>query len=140
MLLKEQYTKDVWDKMKVEIIEKIKLDEMKYLKILSEEKMFEKMMKYYEESLYLESLRVYEKTLKNKFPDRLLKLYQKKCEEMVEYTNGRAHYQRITKYLKRMKKYPNGVDLVDQLIDQWILKYNRRSAMKEEFLKVKSKK
>jgi hypothetical protein len=140
MLLKEQYTKDEWDKIKVEIIEKIKLGETKYLKILAEEKMFEKMMKYFEESMYLESLRVYEKTLKNKYPGRLLKLYQKKCEEMVEYTNGRSHYQMIANYFKRMKKYPNGVDLVDQLIDQWILKYNRRSAMKEEFLKVKSKK
>lgn len=140
MLLKEQYIEDEWDKMKVEIIEKIQLDEMKYLKILAEEKLFEKMMKYFEKSMYLESLRVYEKTLKNKYPERLLKLYQNKCEEMVEYTNGRSHYQMIANYLKRMKKYPNGVDLVDQLINKWILKYNRRSAMKEEFLKVKSKK
>jgi hypothetical protein len=139
-LLKNQYDQGEWDKVKEEIIEEIKLDQGSYLKILTEEKMYEEMMLQFEETRYLEELQLYESILKNRYPKRILKLYQEKCEEMVEYTNGRSHYQMIAVYLKRMKKYPKGEVLVDQLIDQWIKKYNRRSAMKEEFLKVKSNK
>lgn len=138
LLLKEQYNVDEWEEVKEDIVEKINVDDINYIKILAEGEMYEKLIKYFEESDNIGALSSFEYCLKDKYPKRILKIYQNKCEEMVKFTNGRSHYRSIAGYLRKMKKYPKGEKLVDELINRWIVKYSRRTAMKEEFLKVKS--
>jgi len=138
LLLKKQYDVDEWQQIRKDVIKKTNLQVTDYLKILVEEEMYEELMVYFEDNFQLDLLRSYGKILKDKYPERILKLYEKKCKKMVQYTNGRRHYMEIAMYLKRMRKYPKGIKLVDSLIDQWLHKYKRRRAMKEEFLKVRS--
>lgn len=103
---------------------------------------------YYEEKLYdnliinilkgqsISELQKYEKTLKPLYPREILSLYTKTVKHIASYTGGRKHYQRIVSMLNNMITYPNGKEVVEQLLNEWNIKYKKRPVMLEELGKV----
>ena len=74
----------------------------------------------------------YKNVLKDKYPSQLLDAYLRVVNEMVSKSGSRKHYRSIRKLLKDMKGINGGTDIVDNLVEDWKIRYKRRTAMIEE--------
>jgi len=78
------------------------------------------------------SIGEYEPYLKQQYPERMLAFYHSKVINYAANNMGREHYKFVANILKKMKKYPNGIGMVDMLLKHFRAIYSNRKAMMEE--------
>ncbi len=74
----------------------------------------------------------YKSVLKDEYPQELLDAYLRVVKNLVSKSGTRKHYRNIAGLLKEMKSIEGGSGLVDDLVDDWKIRYKRRTAMLEE--------
>lgn len=70
--------------------------------------------------------------LKDKYPYELLDVYLDVVNNLVSKSGTRKHYRNIVKLLKQMNNIEGGKVIVNRLIEDWKVRYKRRTAMLEE--------
>lgn len=74
----------------------------------------------------------YEKILKKKFPKQVRDLYVQYVRKQAECASDRKQYKELVQYLKKIRKYPEGDTLTNEIAREWKEKYRRRPAMMDE--------
>lgn len=74
----------------------------------------------------------YEYVLKPHYPDELLEVMKSWAIDRAYLVSGRDTYRFIAGVLRRMLGYPNGKEIVEELVREWRVKYKRRHAMMDE--------
>lgn len=124
-----------WIIVREEILEKV---QMPYFRrqILVEEKMFLPLIQELGNEKHLDSIDQYEQILRRKFPGEMLKLYADCLVHMVPSARGREKYKKMREHLEKMKKYPGGAEVVDQIVADWKKRYKQKRALMEELEKL----
>ncbi len=76
-------------------------------------------------------LDLYEKLLKDTFPEEIRDLLVRRVIESATLARGRKHYARINDELQRIEEYPGGTAIVEELREKWTKQYKNRPAMME---------
>ena len=80
----------------------------------------------------MESRIRYTETLKSIYPKELLqKCKECVCREVV-HTSNRSNYQRLVRVLRKMQTISGGEIIVQDIVNEWRIKYRNRSAMMDE--------
>lgn len=124
-----------WEEIRDGILKEVNLPYFRY-KIMAEEKMYAQLIEELKQEKHLEILDEYEKVLYRKFPEEMLRLYTDCLLSAVSDTTGREKYRDLAFRLKKMKKYPGGLEIADQIIENWKKRYKKRSALIEELEKI----
>ena len=102
-------------------------------KLLLNEKRYEQLMGKIEESynkVYL--LDEYEKVLRSKMPERVIRIYSDYLKQAAEMANDRKKYHNLMPYLKRIAKCTGGKEVAKSIAESWKRMYKRRTAMMDE--------
>ena len=51
---------------------------------------------------------------------------------MASFTSDRKRYQQLVAILRRMNKIKGGIEIVDDIVKEWRIKYKNRPAMMDE--------
>lgn len=129
--LKEICGEKEWEGYRDKLLSGRKGWQMKY-PLLEMEGMYGRMMEEIlaEDSIF--QLDQYEKVLKEKFPEKVRDTYLSYVQEHAQNVSSRNQYKELVGYLKKIKDYPNGKELVDQVVKEWKVQYRRRPAMMDE--------
>lgn len=105
-------------------------------KLLYEEKRYEELMDKIEQSFNKTGqLDLYEKVLREKMPERVIRIYTDYLWEAAERANDRKKYQYLMSYLKKISKCAGGEAAARNIADIWKRTYKRRTAMMDELRK-----
>ncbi|MDR2053677.1 MAG: SWIM zinc finger family protein [Treponema sp.] len=99
--------------------------------LLAAESKAERLLEHIEKKLSLKSLERYYDYFASAFPESTLALFRKALDSYAEQNTGRNCYEHIVEVLKKMKKIPGGDTVVDDMKNQYRLKYKNRKAMME---------
>ena len=66
------------------------------------------------------------------YPVQILEKYRQQLNEMAERSGDRAKYQTLAEWLRHLKKFDGGEQVVLEILDDWRTCYKRRPAMMEE--------
>ena len=80
-------------------------------------------------------LDLYEKVLREKMPERVIRIYTDYLWEAAERANDRKKYQYLMSYLKKISKCAGGEVAARNIADIWKRTYKRRTAMMDELRK-----
>lgn len=133
--LKSIYSKKEWPKI-VDRLIKSKKDRVDVPEILIKEKRWKKLLEYVKREPSAYMLERSHKYLAPYFPKELILMYGDLAKnELAKGPFGRAHYQEVCRYLRRMKKL-GAAEFVTKLIRQFRTEYKNRRALLEELEKV----
>lgn len=135
-LLKDITPQDDWAEMCERIIESGKIVYLKY-DFYVKEKMY---LRLFEELKSTESVYVflqYEKVLKEHFPEKMRDSLLIKIDAEMKCADTRGKYYTVISYLKKVRKYPDGEIMAQELADKWKTVYPKRTAMLDELKKAK---
>ena len=76
------------------------------------------------------------KNLWELYPKALLHKYEIEVKQMASHTSNRNKYREIVYILNRMQKYPGGEEKVDEIRNDWEVRYKNRRAMMDELRKL----
>lgn len=71
------------------------------------------------------------------YPDELTNKYVDEVNKLARMANGRESYKQLVTILRRILKFPNGENIVSNIVSQWRSQYKRRRAMMEELDQIK---
>ena len=80
----------------------------------------------------LSELIKYAPVLRLEYEKELLDLYEKLIWQISEFAGGRAHYQKIVRFIKKMLSYPEGKLRARKMLERWRFTYWNRPAMQDE--------
>lgn len=129
--LKKQYHPEDW-KLKREIIfEKIpKYGQVDV--IYKEEKLYDRLLEYVIKQPGLYKLQEYENVLIKEYKEQILQKYKEEVNSMASFTSDRKRYRQLVAILRRMNKIKGGIEIVDDIVKEWRIKYKNRPAMMDE--------
>lgn len=133
--LKTLYSEEEWPE-KREIIFKELSSRVDLDQLYKEDQLYDRLLKLVLNSNGLYKLTEYEKCLKSLYPEQLLMKYESVVQNMSKNTANRKHYQELVRILRRMKKYPLGEKVVNEIVDDWKSTYKNRPAMMDELNKL----
>lgn len=133
--LKKQYTADEWFVKREEIFKKLPTY-AHVEQLYKEEKLYDRLLIYVLNSPGLYALQEYEKVLKKEYPEQILNKYKNEVNKMAVRTSDRKNYAYLVSLLRKMKQIKGGSKLVEQIVDDWKVKYKNRPAMMEELRKL----
>lgn len=133
--LKKQYTADEWLVKREEIFKKLPTY-AHVEQLYKEEKLYDRLLIYVLNSPGLYALQEYEKVLKKEYPEQILNKYKNEVNKMAVRTSDRRNYAYLVSLLRKMKQIKGGSKLVEQIVDDWKVKYKNRPAMMEELRKL----
>ena len=67
----------------------------------------------------LNELIEYEKTLRPEYEKELLDLYENLIWKLSEFAGGRAYYQEIVAFIRKMLSYSDGKIRVEKILERW---------------------
>ncbi len=137
--LKSLFTLDEWPAKRDELFRQLP-KKSQFACLYLEEKLYDRLLKLVLESPGLYQLITYEKNLKLLYPAELLAKYESEVQAMAAKTSNRSRYQEIVSILRRMQEYPNGRSMVANIVDNWLMKYRNRPAMRDELLNLRTQK
>lgn len=129
-----QYTPQQWAVEREKIFEK--LDGCQAAKLYLEDELYDRLLTYVQKSAGLSALNLYEADLEKRYPAEILEKYSKEVENMARPTTSRTQYKELVKILRKMKKYPGGPAMAENIAGQWRVLYKNRRAMMEELGKL----
>lgn len=133
--LKSQYTNDEWLVKREEIFKKLPAY-AHVERLYKEEKLYDRLLTYVLNSSGLYALQKYENVLKKDYPEQILYKYQDEVNKMAVHTNNRKHYSYLVSLLRKMQNMKGGLKLVEQIVEDWKVKYKNRPAMMDELRKL----
>lgn len=74
----------------------------------------------------------YEEALKERYPERCLKILAGNADKEMERATQRKGYRKVARILKKMLKYPGGEAVAKDLAEKYRKEYPRRPALWEE--------
>ena len=77
----------------------------------------------------------YEKLLKEKFPEQVRDIYISYLNREARRVSDRNRYRELMKYLKKIRRYPDGREKAAEIAKNWRTVYYRRRAMMDEMKK-----
>ncbi len=106
--------------------------------VFIEEKMWDKLLEITKKHLSLRSLDEVYVHLGKQYPTEILDLYMPLLRKFSENLDGRSNYQKLTDYLKKLKKDIAGSEqVIKDFVAELKIKYARKPAMLEELNQVK---
>ncbi|MCD7808337.1 MAG: SWIM zinc finger family protein [Erysipelotrichaceae bacterium] len=131
--LKSLYSSDEWVMIRNEIFEK---SPRNIYDLYQEEKIYDKLLDYVLNSRGLYTITEYLDDLKDIYPTQLLDKYQTELNKEARHTASRTEYHEWVNYLRRMKEIEGGDKVVQQIVDDWKVKYKNRRALMDELSKL----
>ena len=107
-----------------------------YIKILNENKDYEKMLDLVKKITFFYDLNYYLPFIINIYPEESFYLSKKIIDDFLENNIGRKYYKQVAEILRLLSKNKNIVNNVANYIEFLIAKYKRRIEMKEEFMQI----
>lgn len=132
--LKEVCKEKEWEEYREKILASNSGWQIRY-ELLEKEGMYERLFQEIISSGSVSSLDQYEKILKKRFPEDLRNAYAEYVKNQAGRTSDRKSYKELIKYLKKIKKYPDGSRMANEIAKNWRLCYYRRTAMMDELRK-----
>ena len=132
--LKEICTEQEWNRFREKILVSERLRGIRCA-LLEHEKMYELLIQEVQANGSIYLLDKYEKVLKKRFPDEVRKMYTGYVRKQAESASHRKAYKELMKYLKKLRRYPGGKEVAEQIAVEWKNTYKRRSAMLDELRK-----
>lgn len=132
--LKEFLEPEVWRDVCVQLAKKLPFESDKY-KILADEKMYDILLMEIMDTEDLELFLRYETALSKQYPEQTYEILVRLLKKEMAEAGTRDAYAWVVKKLKRVKKYPNGKDRLQELVNGFYMQYSNRRAMKEELTK-----
>ena len=105
-------------------------------RLYEEEKLYDRLLAYVLNSSGIYALQEYERVLKKEYPKQILDKYKNEVNKMAMYTSDRKHYAYLVSLLQKMQRMEGGVNLVEQIVVEWKVKYKNRPAMMDELRKL----
>ncbi|MCD7808338.1 MAG: SWIM zinc finger family protein [Erysipelotrichaceae bacterium] len=129
--LKALYTNEQWQEIR-EGIFMIIHDDCDMAPLYKEEKIYDCLLDIVLNDSGLYKLWQYEDVLKEVFPQELLQKYTKELNEMAYRSATRRQYQQWVQYMEKMKKIDGGEKAIQQIVNDWKVRYRNRPALMEE--------
>ena len=73
-----------------------------------------------------------ENVLIKEYKEQILQKYKEEVNSMASFTSDRKRYQQLVAILRRMNKIKGGIEIVDDIVKEWRIKYKNRPAMMDE--------
>lgn len=102
---------------------------------LEKEKMYDRLLEEILKEQYIGYLDRYEKVLKKRFPVQVRDRYIAYVKQAADRASYRNAYRDVMTYLKKIKKYPDGMEITKEIASEWRIEYRRRTAMMDELKK-----
>ena len=123
---------DEWEKEK-SILIKSRSDVSRQCELLAEEGMKPDLFKLiFQQENRLNYLNKYGFLLAEEYAGPILQEYFAYVSGIAEHARNRSAYDELIRYLKRMRQYTGGTEIVQNLCKTWILKYPTRKVMVQE--------
>ena len=103
--------------------------------IYSVDKMLDELMALLEDENDFGLLHTYEHQLFDKYNERLLPLRLMELDQLVHYSADRKTYAHLAGLLTQLARYPDGKEIAAERVEDWRVKYHRRTAMFDELSK-----
>lgn len=117
-----------WDEEREEFFKKI--DDYRFLnECYKQEELYDRLVLNLKDEY---DLGEYRDILKDKCPCELLDAYLNIVNNLVSNSGTRKHYRNIAELLKEMQNIDGGEIIVNRLVEDWKVRYKRRTAMLEE--------
>ena len=133
-MLKRNSTDEVWAAELQKILECIPASSDRY-NLMIEEDMHRELLDELETDPHLIGLQQYEDALKPYFTEEIRDVFFSYLRRKMESATSREEYTRLVQRLKKMKDYPDGGVMSDELLLEWKITYKRRSALMDEIKK-----
>lgn len=133
-LLKAECDREEWCTYRERILNADSCFRIKF-SFLEFEELYDRLLKVIAENGSIYALDQYEKVLKKKFPDRVRDMYVNYARKHAEYVHDRKAYKELMIYLKKIRQYPEGSKITDQIAREWTITYRGRPAMMDELKK-----
>lgn len=105
------------------------------LALMAEEKMYGRLWRYIRESNDFISAKRYDKILFPHFPEEMRDFFFACVQQEMQRANCREHYRTAIRHLKEIEKYPDSVEPIRRIAEEWRTEYKRRSSMLDELKK-----
>ena len=129
--LKACYSRELWKKLRDGILDELK-DEPGIGRLYCEEEMFEKLMEFVAADGSIEVLDEFRPVLKNRYREEMLALYEKIVREKLAHARAQRHYRSMTAVMRRMKDIPGGDVVIEELDEEFRIKYPNHKSMINE--------
>ncbi|HJJ27019.1 MAG TPA: SWIM zinc finger family protein [Methanocorpusculum sp.] len=131
------FSPDEWIEEREKILTIIHMNHVK--EILYEEKLYDRLMDKFGKNSVVDEMQKYEKELGKRYPKRVAELYCAEAQYLMEEqkANTRQQYKYIAYVLKCADKYPEGKEMIHDILNKWDAAYKRRIALWDEIRKAK---
>ena len=129
--IKKTLIKEEWNKIKPEVLSKIKNNTNLYCDICLEEKEYSNVLDVLNKSS-IDFIGIYIDKLATIYPEELLKLYTKRLIDYINDAKGPSAYKKVDDYLNYLLKFPNGRDEVLNLINYIKVNFPTRKSFQTE--------
>lgn len=129
--LKAVLTEDEWQEMLPRILQAETLGYLRH-DLMAQEGMYRELLNELEGEIGLQGLQKYEELLKPHFTEEIRDVFFAYLRRAMDSACNRSTYEVLVARLKRMKTYPGGKEMADQLAAEWRWVYKRRSALMDE--------
>ena len=126
-----------WPEERERIFSALKSKSYRLPPLYHEEKLYDRLMQYLQETNSFELLLHYEKELLLLYPEVYLDAYVDRLTSAARNTADRKTYQEWVETLRHMRIIPGGKEAAKQIVDEWKAIYGNRRAMMEELRKLK---
>lgn len=128
---KALFTEDQWPAKREELFSATREKRLQN-RLLSEEKLFARLLENVLAASGLYALREYEAELLPFYPKKVLEKYVSEINKAAQNAAGRDAYQDWVKTLRHMRELPDGREAVQRIVGEWRILYRRRKAMMDE--------
>ena len=123
-----------WVQYREQILQSRKNYNIRYL-FMEDEKLYGRMLEYLKSEDCILNMDRYEKLLKEKFPEQVRDIYISYLNREARRVSDRNRYRELMKYLKKIRRYPDGREKAAEIAKNWRTVYYRRRAMMDEMKK-----
>ncbi len=133
--LKQQYTEEEWLFQREQLFANLS-NSIYIAEFYKEEKQYYRLLKYVTDYPGLSKLQKYEDVLKKDYSVQILEKYTYELNGMAVQANNRKQYKNLVAILRKMRKFDDGKQCVEQIVADWRMTYKKRPAMMEELNKL----
>ncbi len=133
--LKSLYTNEQWYDIREGIFTIIN-DDCDMAPLYKEEKLYDRLLDIVINDSGLYKLWEYEDVLKKVYPKQILQKYKKELNELAYHSAPRQQYRQWVQYMERMKTIDGGGKVVQDIVNDWKIRYRNRPALMEELSKL----
>lgn len=134
MELRKSYSEEAWKNSLPAILNGLK-DYPNYGRLLEIEERYEELLSYVLQG-GINLLENHEQALAARYPAEIIEKYRSVAEEMALNTGKRSHYRYLVYLLRKIKTYPQGEEIAQEIVEGWREKYRTRPAMMDELKKL----